>query len=298
MESHSLNELIEKYKLSKGEHSLVLELLKKNLFSDSRSEEHPSIMFVVGQPGCGKTTFINRSNFSKYIIINSDDYRSFSKYSKEILEKYPTYYAKLTNYDAHLWGDELFSYAIQNGYSVLREKAPTDYSLLELLRTIPYNYDVVINVVVTGNLSSLLATRERYEKEILKSSSAKLSNIEAHNTCYALLPDFIVECQSLGLKVNYIIPVESQFKTVAVGEDSLDLLQKIREESNEQACLGYNTRMNAIKKNMLNRNASQEQFVELEKIESIYHKMSCNNNGNINNNVSNEKKLGAKIRKL
>ncbi|MCI8545556.1 MAG: hypothetical protein HFH09_04965 [Bacilli bacterium] len=212
MENYSLNELIEKYKLSKEEHNKVLESLKKDLFANNTITENPSVMFVIGQPGCGKTTFINSTDLSRYIIINSDDYRSFNKYSKEILDKYPTSYAKLTNFDAHLWGDELFSYAIQNGYSVLREKAPTDYSLLELLKTLPHNYDVVINVIVAGNLASLLATRERYEKEILESKNAKLSNIEAHNKCYNLLPDFISGCLSLGVKVNYILPVTVNLK--------------------------------------------------------------------------------------
>lgn len=273
MTNQSVNELIEKYKLSNEEHNIVLESLKKDLFSDKVVEEKPSIMFVIGQPGCGKTTFISSANLSKYIIINSDDYRSFHKYSKEILEKYPTDYAKLTNFDAHLWGDELFSYAIQNGYSVLREKAPTDGSLLELLKTIPSNYDVVINVVVAGNLSSLLATRERYEKELLKSKNAKLSNIEAHNKCYELLPDFIQGCLSLGVGVNYIVSIGSQFKIVPIGEDALELLQSFREKSNEQAYLDYDRRINNIKESMINRNASQEQFNELEKIESIYSEM-------------------------
>ena len=274
MPNKDLKKLIEKYKLTKEEHHRVLDLLKKKLFSNRMTEKNPSIMFVIGQPGCGKTTFINSIDLSQYVIINSDDYRSFSKYSKEILEKNPTDYAKLTNFDAHLWGDELFSYAIQNGYSVLREKAPTDHSLLELLKTIPNNYNVMIGVVVTGNLSSLLATRERYEKEILKSNNAKLSNIEAHNKCYDLLPDFIIGCQALDIKVNYIVPIGNQFKIVPVGDDSLDLLQKLREESNEQACLNYDTRINNIKRSMINRNASQEQFTELEKIESIYRKIN------------------------
>lgn len=272
MENYNLNELIEKYKLSKEEHNKVLELLKKDLFVDKTITENPSVMFVIGQPGCGKTTFINSTDLSRYIIINSDDYRSFNKYSKEILDKYPTSYAKLTNFDAHLWGDELFSYAIQNGYSVLREKAPTDYSLLELLKTLPHSYDVVINVIVAGDLASLLATRERYENEILKSKNAKLSNIEAHNKCYNLLPDFISGCLSLGIKVNYILPVDSQFKIVSVRDDALDLLQKFREESNGKVSLNYDVRMNNIKRNMINRNAPQEQFDELGKVESIYFK--------------------------
>lgn len=98
-----INELIEKYKLSQEEHKKVLEVLKNDLFADKVTEKNPSIMFVVGQPGCGKTTYIKRTSLPKYIIINSDNYRRFSKYSNEILQKYPTDYAKLTNYDVHLW---------------------------------------------------------------------------------------------------------------------------------------------------------------------------------------------------
>lgn len=274
MKKQSKNELIEKYKLSKKDHNKVLELLKKELFKNRVTNDNPSIMFVIGQPGCGKTTFINSSNLSKYIIINSDNYRHYSKYSDEILDKYPTDYAKLTNFDAHLWGDELFSYAIQNGYSVLREKAPTDYSLLDVIKEISHKVDVIINVVVAGHLESLLATRERYETEIVESNNAKLSNIEAHNKCYNLLPDFISKCLSLGIKVNYIALVNEQFKIMPVGNDYLSLLQKFRKESNHYACRTYHTRMDSIKKDMIKRSASQEQFNELKKIENIYSEIS------------------------
>lgn len=274
-----LQELIKSYKLSEKEHDVILERLKKNVFSDRVAENNPSIMFVVGQPGCGKTTFINNASLSQYVIINSDDYRHLSKYSDEILDKYPTNYAKLTNYDAHLWGDELFSYAMQNGYSVLREKAPIDSSLLELIKTIPNEYDVVLNVVVAGDLASLLATRERYEKEILKSDNAKLSNIESHNKCYTLLPDFISGCLSLGVKVNYVVPFGNQFKVISVGNDYLEVLQELRKQSNEYAFLTYEKRMDNIKQCMMDRNAPQEQFDELKKIENVYYGMiNCNEN--------------------
>lgn len=273
MGMQTLQELIQKYKLSEKEHDAVLELLEKKLFSDRVVENNPSIMFVVGQPGCGKTTYINNQDLSQYVIINSDDYRQSSKYSDEILDKYPTSYAKLTNYDAHLWGDELFSYAMQNGYSVLREKAPIDSSLLELIKTIPDEYDVVLNIVVAGDLASLLATRERYEKEILKSNNAKLSNIESHNRCYTLLPDFISGCLSLGVKINYVVPFSKQFKVISVGDDYLEVLQELRKQSNEYACLTYEKRMDNIKQCMMDRNASQEQFDELKKIENVYYEM-------------------------
>lgn len=273
MKNETLERLVENYKLSEKEHKIILDELKTNVFSDKIPQKKPSVMFVIGQPGCGKTTFIQSLDLSDYTIINSDNYRHLSKYSDEILNKYPIYYAKFTNFDAHLWGDELFSYAINNGYSVLREKAPVDYNLLELIKMISNNYDVVVNIVVTGNLQSLLATRERYEKDIQKKGDGKLSNIESHNKCYNLLPDFISKCLYFGIKVNYVVPANNVFKIISVGNDYLNLFEKLRKESNEQACLNYKVRMNNIKKAMIKRNASQEQFDELNKIENIYFKL-------------------------
>ena len=286
LENKTLKDNIEKYKLSEEEHRIVLEQIKEKLFVKKPHQNNPSIMFVVGQPGCGKTTYIGSTDLSNYIIINSDDYRHYSKYSKEILDKYPTNYATFTNFDAHLWGDELFSYAIQNNYSVLWEKAPTDYSLIDLISTIPNNYDIVINIVVRGNLSSLLATRERYEKEILSSRTAKLSNIDTHNKCYELLPNFILKCLLLGVKVNYIVPVDREFKTISVNTDNyLSLLQDLRDNSNVKTCLNYDVRINNIKSDMINRDAPKEQFVELEKIENEFIKYA------IDNDINKEKSL-------
>ena len=282
MDKLLINDLIEKYKLSKEEHNEVLERLKRDLFDGKTIDENPSAMFVIGQPGCGKTTFIKSGNFSKYININSDEYRHLSKYSSEILDKYPTEYAKFTNYDAHLWGDELFAYAIQNGYSVLREKAPIDFSLLDLIKTIPDNYDIVINVVVTGNLTSLLATRERYEKELLQNKNAKLSSIDAHNKCYDFLPAFIIGCSSPDVKINYFVPVGDQFRVYPVEDNyCYNLIETLKDESNSNACFNFTKRMDNIKKSMIRRNAPQEQFDELRKIEDIYLELSNSNNDNI-----------------
>lgn len=270
-EKNCNDNLVEFYKLSQEEHNKVLEMLKKKIFPKKSSSKQPSIMFVVGQPGCGKTTYIENSSLKKdYVIINSDDYRYLHKYSKEILEKYPTYYVRLTNYDAHLWGDELFSYALLNDYSVLREKAPIDLSLIELIKDISKNNEVVINVVISGNLNSLLATRERYEKEIKTKLNAKLSNIETHNKCYQILNEFISECLLNNVKVNYVVYENEEYKIIPVKDDYLRLLEYYREESNNKTCLEFNKRISFIKNSMKKRNAPKEEFPELQKIENLY----------------------------
>lgn len=270
MDKEVLKTLIDKYKLSEEEHYIILQQLIYKVFSEKEVEENPTIMFIVGQPGSGKTTFINSMDISEYAIINSDEYRKLSKYSDEILEKYPTYYSKLTNYDAHLWGDELFSYGVSKGYSLLREKVPTDFSLIELLKKLSSNYNIIINVVITGNLASLLATRERYEKEIKVNKNAKLSNIDAHNKCYELLPEFITACIELGIKVNFVVPIGEDIKFIKPGEDYLTTLEELREESNKKTIETFELRINKIKEAMNNRNASKEEYDELSKIEKIY----------------------------
>lgn len=265
--------LIDTYKLTENEHQIVLKKLENDIFKNKISSQNSSVIFVVGQPGCGKTTFIEHFKFDDYVIINSDNYRHLHKKSQEILQKYPTFYAKLTNYDAHLWGDELFSYGVLNGYNVLREKAPLDLSLIELIKTLYKNHQVIVNVVIAGNLTSLLATRERYEKEILESKNAKLPNIEAHNKCYNILSEFISKCISLNIEVNYIIFRNNQYEVIPVKSDYLYLLQKYREESNYNACLNFKSKIDNIRELMLKRSAPKEQFDELEKIEDIYLKM-------------------------
>lgn len=54
MENELLEKLIESYKLSEDEHRMILNELKKRVFLNRVAEKDPSIMFVIGQPGCGK----------------------------------------------------------------------------------------------------------------------------------------------------------------------------------------------------------------------------------------------------
>lgn len=89
----------------------------------------------------------------------------------------------------------------------------------------------------------------------------------------SLITRFFLKCFSLGVKVNYVVSVDSQYKMISAQEDYLDVLQKLREESNKEACLHYDTRMDRIKKSMLDRNAPEEQFEELKKIESVYNEI-------------------------
>ena len=265
--------IIDSYKMSYEDHREVLESLKQKLFLGRNVESENSAMFVVGQPGSGKSTFIKNEDFSSYVIINSDDYRKFHPSSSEILRNYPTQYVTLTNYDAHLWGDELFRYGIENGYFVLREKAPKS---IDFIINLSEDCHVTVDVVVCGNLESLLRTRERYEKELSEGLPAKLSNIDVHNKIYDFLPEFISYCLSLGVRVNLIAFSNDSFITIKSSDNLLSVLDELRNESNNGAISTYRNRMNSIISSMQSRGAPQEQFDELKKIEKVYLELASN----------------------
>ena len=109
------------------------------------------------------------------------------------------------------------------------------------------------------------------EEEIKTNKAAKLSNIDAHNKCYDNLPSFIYSCVSMGIKVNYVIPNNGKFEVINSGEDYLTILKELREKSNKDCIVSFEERIQKIKESMLKRNASQEEFDELDKIEKKYN---------------------------
>lgn len=85
-----------------------------------------------------------------------------------------------------------------------------------------------------------------------------------------MLPDFVKKCLEFNIKVSYVSIEENQWKIQSILDHSLEVLQKEREESNKTACIQYDIRMHKIKESKKFRNASQEEWYELEKIEDIY----------------------------
>ena len=65
---------------------------------------------------------------------------------------------------------------------------------------------------------------------------------------------------------------------MSVGDNALSILRQIRQTSNEKACANFETRIDNIKIAMRTRNAPQQQFDELDKIERIYLEIVNGNN--------------------
>ena len=85
----------EKYDLTVGDFLRGLIMAEAVLFTGVKSRENPKSIFVVGQPGAGKTGLKgyvlaeNHVNLSESVDINPDQVAAFHKYSDEVIAKCP-----------------------------------------------------------------------------------------------------------------------------------------------------------------------------------------------------------------
>ena len=82
-----------KYDLTEEEFQRCLKTAEMAVFLDVRKSQNPTSIFVVAQPGAGKTglrSFVEREhNKEPFIEFNPDEIAIYHKYYKEILEEFP-----------------------------------------------------------------------------------------------------------------------------------------------------------------------------------------------------------------
>lgn len=74
-----------KLEYSREEFEKQYQLIRASVVKDSIPQEKRCVVFLGGQPGAGKSTFVDQDDvFLHYIKINGDEYRKFHPYFKEI----------------------------------------------------------------------------------------------------------------------------------------------------------------------------------------------------------------------
>lgn len=280
MEKEKLNSLIEKFKLSDSEHSKILKKLTSSLFANFKPTDKPVAYFIIGQPGVGKTTYINGQNLSHLVYINADHYRKLHTKAYEILNAYPQDYVTLTSIDANKLANEVMNYATKHNYSFLRERAPrslTDF--LDLLKTIPAHYKIVIDVFACGNINSILSTRERFEMQRNNGDAfVKLTSFDAHNQIYDALPQIVNALCDLNLSINLVWRKNTKtpgFNKLAYNGNKnkfVKTFHRLRTTDNKKHYKNIDKRISAIKQSMLLRAAPPDQFENLKMVEEYCKK--------------------------
>ena len=178
------------YKLSHEEHEEILQKIMKNVFKEAKSQENPKIFIMGGQPGAGKSTFINQLINSEdgkdCLIINADEYRAYHPKIKEIYTKHPEEMATITDLDVRDWTQRIFALAIQNRNNIIFEGTMRTPQICETIKDLhSKGYEVNIHVMAVNFYESKLSTYSRYEEALLSGEMPRHTPPEAHDETYS-----------------------------------------------------------------------------------------------------------------
>ncbi len=250
-------------------------------FYNKKKVENPEIKIVAAQTGSGKSNLTAKllREDENYIFVDSDKYKHFRYDAKDIAREYQVLYPFLTGPDAYDHADNIYTYAIENKYNIIKESAPSPNKGLLNVDTeqlINNNYKISVYILSVGELNSLLSVHERYELQILHGlKTAKLTSVGRHDESYnALLPNVqeIIHNENLSaINVYKRGTIENDFNPIQVfpSEKFSDIMQAIqttREEDDAQTRKKFKARYDLIYSQMKDRNAPKEQFEQLEEI--------------------------------
>ena len=260
-------------------------------FYEKKVCDKKTASILISQTGAGKTnlsTLILKKN-PNIVVINPDLYKKFNPKLPQILKEDPTHLGALTGIDSYDHANNIRNFAIEKGYSLLFECAPSQkQGLVGIdLQTLEENgYDTRFHVMAVGDLLSLMAIHYRYEEEISRnptSCEVKLTDLNRHEDSYkgvekvvqTLSPDKI-HIYRRGKKEEEYIPQEitKHDEQNLNTEDIIRILLKERENSNKNYVFNetnsFQKDFNKIKTSMEKRKAPDAQFAQLEKIYDQY----------------------------
>lgn len=221
-----------------------------------------------------------------YIFVDSDKYKHFRFDAQEIAKRYPVIYPHLTASDGYDHAANIYEYAIDKKYNIIKESAPSaKKGLVDLDRNVlkAKNYRISVHILAVGELNSLLSVHERYELQIIHGlKTAKLTGIPRHDESYNVLiqnvkdiePDkdissiniYVRGINEEGYNPKQIYPSDKFAST----EEAIISARKI---DNEKTIKEFEPRYSLVLEEMNKRNAPQAQYEQLEKIRERWEKL-------------------------
>ena len=279
--------MMENYLLSDEEYLITFYYVMAISFFNKKPVNSPKLTIIAAQTGSGKsnlTARILREN-KNYVFVDSDKYKHYRFDAVDISNNYPLLYPFLTGPDAYDHAENIYRYALNNKYNIIKETAPSaNKGLLEIniddLKE--KDYEISLNVLAVSSLNSLLSMHERYELQILSGlKTAKLTGINRHNESYnALIPNVERLLENEELKEIKIFKrgfIEEDFSPILIfpSNDYKTPIEAIVEERKKDFATTkkeLKTRYETLIKQMNKRCAPQEQYEQLEKIKNKNYK--------------------------
>lgn len=272
--SDSVKQLMKEHLLSDEEYLKTFYYVMAITFYNKKPVEKPKLYIVAAQTGSGKsnlTAKILREN-ENMIFVDSDKYKHFRFDAQKIAKNYQVLYPYLTGPDSYDHADNVYQYAIENKYNIIKESAPS--LKIGLLKwNLKKDYKVSVHILAVSKLNSLLSVHERYELQIIYGlKTAKLTGIERHNESYKALEENVRDIEeNVEVYVYKRGKEENNFEPIRIYPNNKynSAVQAIRDERMRdyaETKREINDRYDLIVKQMESRNAPKEQFIQLKNI--------------------------------
>lgn len=276
-------EMMKKYLLNDEEYLVTFFYVMAISFYKKSPVPMPKLSIVAAQTGSGKsnlTAKILRED-ENYVFVDSDKYKHYRFDAINISNNYPLLYPFLTGPDAYDHAENVYEYALNNGYNIIKETAPSSNRGLlgvDTTKLTEKGYKISLNVLAVSGLNSLLSMHERYELQILSGlKTAKLTGLNRHNESYdSLIPNVKELLKNKELKEINIFKrgtIDKNFCPVLIFPNAnyktpIDAIVDERMKDLESTKKDFTTRYSILIKQMNNRHAPKEQYEQLNKIKS------------------------------
>jgi len=204
LDSKELELLQKRYELTEEEYKDYFNAVNMFFTTGKKPVERPKLVFVVGQPGAGKsklTPLINRQLGYNAVASDIDVIRSLHKNYQLVNTEAPEelYRALIPAIDKA--DKELRAYCIQSKLNVIYEgtmRATQGYvDMAEMFRSA--GYDIEVAVMAVPELESYGSSILRYATDLMSNNSPRWVIKEAHDAAYENLIVTLREFEKRGL---------------------------------------------------------------------------------------------------
>lgn len=276
--------LMEEYLLSDEEYLLTFFYVMAISFWNKKPADIPKLTIVAAQTGSGKsnlTAKILREN-ENYVFVDSDKYKHYRYDAVDISNKYPLLYPFLTGPDGYDHAENIYEYALDHKYNIIKETAPSYNNELlgvDINKLKKSKYEISLNILAVSGLNSALSMHERYEVQILSGlKTAKLTGIHRHNESYnSLIPNIqeLLDCKDIAeIKIFKRGVEKDDFNPILIYpsikyKTPIEAVEEERKKDYKETKQNLEERYKLLLKQMKKRNAPEKQYSQLDEIKKI-----------------------------
>ncbi|MFJ1751277.1 zeta toxin family protein [Streptomyces sp. NPDC088116] len=192
---------VDYHRLSAEEHRFIFEaLIVPDLLARATAQERPIVVYVVGQPGSGKTRMtpmIRRTLRGRPVRISGDDFKIAHPDYLKLLEEEPRTAGARIRTDYRAWQALAEQYVRERRSDVVIEVAPSSGAAfvdsVSLYRRAGYRVEIVVLAVRAAD--SLQGTAARYAQVSGYGGPARFTTTSGHDTHFAALADAVAAAE-------------------------------------------------------------------------------------------------------